>query len=342
MGKHRITIVVGLFISVALLWWALRDVSISELLVQVGNANFLLLGASVAVATGTFALRALRWRVLLLPALEHSAFRSRFSATCIGFAANNLLPARLGEFARVVALTRLEPIGIGAAFASLVIERLFDAIVLMVFLFPAFYLPGLAGEVPDLVRQAFVVGLIAVGIGLITLGLLVRFPDRFLEVAERWMHRLLPDRFADRIGGLLSSFITGLGALRHAHVFMQAIAWTVVVWLWNAASFWLGFLAFDIEGPGFAGAVLLQSIIGFAVSIPSSPGFFGPFEAASRVGLSLYGVDPTRIISFAAGYHIFSMIPITVIGLYFANQLGLTWSEVERSEEVVESAGEHG
>ena len=342
MTKKRVTIIVGLILSVVLLWWALRDVSLAEVIGQLRAANLWLLAAAALAMTVTFGIRAIRWRILLLPALAESSFRSRFSAVCIGFMANNLLPARLGEFARVFAFARTEPISMSATFASLVLERLFDALILVIFLLPAIYLPGIPGGASPVVRHAFAIaGVLVVG-GLLVLGLLVRLPDRALRVAERLSHRVLPRKAADRITGMLASFIAGLGALRHASVLLRVIGWTFVVWLWNGASFWLGLLAFDIRGPGFPGALLLQSIIGFAVSIPSSPGFFGPFEAASRVGLSIYGVDPTKIVSFAVGIHVFSFIPVTLLGLWYAHRLGISLSDVEHSEEYVEAAVERG
>jgi uncharacterized protein (TIRG00374 family) len=339
MGKHRLTILAGLALAVTLMWWALHDVSIAEVWHNVLTANPWLLTASVGMATGTFVMRAFRWRVLLLPALSESSFHSRFSAVCIGFAGNNLLPARLGEFARVAAFSRMEPIGLGATFASLVLERLFDALILVIFLLPALYLPGFAGgQRPSVAAQVIVPATLIVLAALIFLSLLVRFPNRALQMTDRWLHRLLPTRLADPIAGLLASFIEGLGALRHAHVFFRVIGWSILVWLWNAGSFWVGFLAFDITTPGLSGALLLQSVVGFAVSLPSSPGFFGPFEAASRVALVAYGVGPTLIISFAAGYHILSFIPVTLFGLYYAHRLGISWREVERSEEVLETS----
>ncbi len=333
--RKPVTVALGLLISVGFLWWALRGVSMAETLDHLARADLRLLAASVAVATGTFVLRALRWRVLLLPALEASSFDSRFSAVCIGFMANNLLPARLGEFARVYALARREPVTMSAAFASLVVERLLDGVILVLFLLPAVWLTDFEGA--GVLRNVSIVvtGLLAVGF--VVLGLLVRFPDRFLRLFGPVAHRLLPEHAAERAIGVLASFIAGLGALRHGHLFVRVFLWTVVVWLWNGASFWLGFLAFGIGEPGFLGALLLQSIIGFAVSIPSSPGFFGPFEAGARLALVGFGISPSLILSFAAGYHIASFIPITVLGLWYAHRMGITLSEVERSEEVVEA-----
>jgi len=81
-------------------------------------------------------------------------------------------------------------------------------------------------------------------------------------------------------------------------------------------------------------------VIGFAVAIPSSPGFFGPFEAGARLALSAFGVDSVLIVSFATGYHILTFIPVTLIGIWYLYRLGIRWSEVEHSEEIVEEAAE--
>lgn len=327
----------------ALLWWALRDVSFAELWGHIRTANPWFLLGMTAAATGTFVLRAFRWQVLLRPTIEHLGFRSRFAAVCIGFMANNLLPARLGEFARAYSLSRIEAVGMSAAFASLVVERLLDALVLVTFLLPALLLPGGGGSAgPVSLRHIAITAVVIIAAGFLVLGVLVRFPSWFLRLAERWTHRLMPQRGADRATGMLASFIAGLGSLRHAHVFAQAIAWSFLVWLWNGMSFYLGFLAFDIRAPGAGGALLLQSLIGFAVSIPSSPGFFGPFEAAARVALSIYSIAPAQIISFAAGYHILTFIPVTLLGLWYMNRLGITRDELGHSEEYVEAAVDAG
>ena len=98
------------------------------------------------MVTGTFVIRAARWRVFLAPVLPSSSFKARFATTCIGFMANNLLPARVGEFARAYALSRTEKISASAAFGSLVVERLFDAFVLALFLAVPVLLPARVGE----------------------------------------------------------------------------------------------------------------------------------------------------------------------------------------------------
>ena len=93
------------------------------------------------------------------------------------------------------------------------------------------------------------------------------------------------------------------------------IAWSLAVWCTYAASFWLCFLAFDIAVP-WSAPLLLQGLIGFGVAIPSSPGFFGPFEAVTRATLALYGVDAGKAVSYAVAYHLGTFVPISALGLW--------------------------
>lgn len=344
-SRHRGKALFGLAITIALLWWALRDVSAGAVWREIERADPWWLAASVAVATGSFVVRAARWQILLLPGHPGVGFRSRFGSVCVGFMANNLLPARLGEFARAFSLSRSSRVGMSPAFGSIVVERVFDGLVLVAFLLVSLVVPGSPvghGEGAERIRVTAAVGGAIFGLGLIFLWVLVRHPRRALHLIEKTLGRVLPGPLTDRTIELLASFVQGLGALHDPWIFLRALVWTVFLWLWLAASIWLGFLAFGIRAPGYPGAVLLQCLIGFAVAIPSSPGFFGLFEAAARFGLDFYGVPTARTIAFATGYHILSFIPVSLLGLWYVQRLGLTWSEVGRSEQIVENAVESG
>lgn len=337
MRGHGWKALLGLAVTVALLWWALRDVSAAAVWGHVSRADPLWLAATVVAGTLVFLPRAWRWHVLLLPVADRTKFSSRFGAVCIGFMANNLLPARLGEFGRAFALSRVEPVGLSAALGSLVVERIFDGLVLATFLGAAVLAPGspLAGEGGETLRR---IALGATSLFVVAGGLLwvmARYPRPVLRVFERTLGRILTPDLTDRGIEILASFIDGLGALHRVPVFLRTVAWTLGLWLLAAASIWCGFRAFGIAGPGFAGAAFLQAVIGFAVAIPSSPGFFGPFEAACRFGLSFYDVEAARIVSFAVGYHVLTFIPVTLLGLWYARRLGIRWSELEHSEEIV-------
>lgn len=341
MRSHAVKTVFGLTLTVLLLWWVLRDVSVAEVWHRVGEADPWLLAGAVVAATFSFVLRALRWRVLLRPSHPDSRFIPRFGATCIGFAVNNLLPARLGEFARAYALSRTEGLNIGASVASLVAERVFDGLVLAFFLFATISLPGFPlgeGSTAVLVRRMANIGALAFGLAFFLLWLAARHSDRSVSLFERLAGRLLSPSLSQRATRIVAGFLAGLGSLHDTVTFFKALGWSVVVWLNLAVSIWLGLLAFDITAPGLTGAIFLQSVIAFAVAAPSSPGFFGVFEAATRLGLGVYDVPATDMVSFATSYHVLTFIPVTILGLWYLRHFGLSWSEMGHSEEIIEAA----
>jgi glycosyltransferase 2 family protein len=335
--------ILGIALSVGLLWWAFKDENFSEIVHELRQADPLLFIVAVAAATGVFWPRAWRWRTLLEPVAPGTTFRSRFAATTIGFMGNNLLPARIGEFARVFALSRMERVPIVSGLGSLVIERLFDAVFVIGLLFVALALPG----VPDLsaMRGANLTAIANTLAILITIAfmlgtLLVLFPERSVGFFEKYIARWLPKGIRRPVVDALEAFLSGLGILRSPKLLVVATLQSAALWLFNAVGFWLGFRAFGID-LDFGAALLLQSVIALAVSVPSGPGFFGLFETGALIVLhQLYGIDKGKVLGFALGFHLGGFIPVTLIGLFFAWRLGISLREVGESEETVEEAVE--
>ncbi|MDX1673334.1 MAG: lysylphosphatidylglycerol synthase transmembrane domain-containing protein [Longimicrobiales bacterium] len=332
--------VLGVLISVGLLWFAFRDVHLAEVWDRVRRADLALLALAGALATLPFPLRAIRWKPLLEPAYDDPRFRPRFAATCIGFMANNLLPARVGEFARAWALSRLEPVRVSASFGSLVVERMFDGIVIVLFLlgalaWPTF--PDVSGR--DFTSVARWAGVAFAGVFAVLL-LMVSRPERSVRWFEGSVARMLPGAVRRPVVDALEAFLEGVAAVREWRLVLRAFAWSLVIWLVASLSVWVGMLAFGIELP-FVAAVFLQSVISLAVALPSAPGFFGVFEAAARVGLvEIWGTAAGPAVAFAIGYHLAGFVPVTVIGLYYVWRLGFSWRDVGRSEDAVETAVE--
>jgi uncharacterized protein (TIRG00374 family) len=257
---------------------------------------------------------------------------------------NNLLPARIGEFARAYALAREERGSMVTAFASLLAERLFDAIAVVSFLFLAMISPDFP-ELSDVSNRRFS-GMantmaILIGAAIVLCFLLVLWPQQTVRFFERRIAVFLPERMRRTLVDALEAFLLGLASLRSPGLLATVSFQTVIIWLINGTSFWFGLKAFGIYIP-FSGALFLQSIIALFISAPSGPGFFGLFEAAAKVVLvGLYAIDETRAISFAIGLHLGGFVPITLIGLYHAWKLGISWKDVGQSEEIVEKAVEH-
>ncbi len=334
--------VLGIAISAVLIWWVLRDVNPGEVWDELQDARWGLLLAAVAVATSGFLLRALRWKLLLHPMKPDTSLGNRFAAVNIGFAANNLLPARVGEFARAWAISRLEPVTVSGALGSLVVERFLDGVAVFSLLAVALLHPSFPTEATVAGRPlaTLMTGIVIVlGAVLAVVVALLLFPRLFLRVAEG-VGRILPDRAARLLVEGLRSFLGGLTSLRDPRLLLGALAWSFVFWGWNAVSFWLAMHAFGIE-EGYTTALFVQAIIALGVSVPSAPGFFGTFHAAAVVALTeVYAVGESATLAFAFGYHLGGFIPVTVLGLWYAGRMGLSMRELGHAEEAVEGAVE--
>jgi uncharacterized protein (TIRG00374 family) len=134
--------------------------------------------------------------------------------------------------------------------------------------------------------------------------------------AERVIRRILPRaHFADRIIDLIEGVRHGLVVLRSPGRLAGVVVWSLVIWLVNGLAFYVGFKAFGIP-VSYAGALLLQGLLVVGISVPSTPGFFGPFEAVIVAVLALYGVPGSLAFSYALSYHITTFVPITLLGLW--------------------------
>lgn len=342
MKKH-LRAVAGIAATAFFLWLALRGVDFREVGGHMARANWWLLGAAVLVSTLGIHVRALRWRWLLAASAPDVAFRPRLAATAIGFAVNNVLPARAGEFARVWALNRAGGVPLSAGFASVVLERVFDGLLCVGLLALAVASPDFPdartiGGV-DVRTVGFGVGAFAGGLG-VFLFLLAMFPHATVRASEALANRVLPERFRRRVVDGLHAFLTTLGVLRSPRLLALSFGWAVFQWLFLAASFWLAFRAFGITEAGWIGALFLQSFVTLAVSIPSSPGFFGPWEAAARYGLGAFGVDEGLAISCAIAFHLGGWLTVTLLGAYYLTRLNLRWADLKSAEQPVERAVE--
>ena len=326
---------IGIALSVALLVYALHDVNFRVVGGTLRQSNIALFALSAIAATLIFPLRARRWRVILDPIAPNLPFGSLWRATAIGMMIGNIVPARAGELARAYALSTEEPtVGFAAAFASIAVDRVFDAVVILFLLFlamldPAFPTGTRIANQP--VANWAGGGIIAVAVLLAVLYALVLFPARVLTVYELIVRRLAPKLEARGRDALLA-FAGGLSVLRAPRRFASVLFWTVLHWLCNALAFWLGFKAVGIVAP-FSAALFVQGIIAIGVAIPSAPGFFGVFEAIAKESLAVYGVGPDLAVAWAIGFHILSFIPITLIGAAYFARLGLKMGDLGTAAE---------
>ncbi|HKW48365.1 MAG TPA: lysylphosphatidylglycerol synthase transmembrane domain-containing protein [Gemmatimonadaceae bacterium] len=322
--------VLGILLSIALLWYAFHDIEWAKVAVAIRHANLWLLLLSAIAATGIFPLRARRWRTILDPVALHLPMGPLWRATAIGMMVNNVAPARAGEPARAYVLSReVEQVPFSTAFASLAVDRVFDSLIVFSLMFGAMLLPSFPKGAAAPVARYAIWGVVFVSVVIVALYLIVYFPTQIISLFELFARRVAPS-FEARGRDILVSFANGLSVLRSPRRFIAVFLWALLHWLLNAFAFWLGFLAVGIHVP-LAAAFFVQGIIVLSVAIPSSPGFFGFFEAAGKFALGMYGVSETMAVTWAVGFHVLSFIPITILGGYYFARAGLTLTELTKA-----------
>lgn len=323
---------VGVAVSAAALWYTLRGVDFHEVGRLLASSNWGLFLASGVVATLVFPLRALRWRVILEPVADVPV-APLWRSIAIGMMVNNVVPARAGEVARAFAVTREDRrVPFPTAVASLAVDRVIDAVVVIVLLVLAVMVSDIPPDTTingwTITRTTRVVGGVA-AVALVGLFALAFFPSLVTRIFDGVIGRVAPV-VHKKLSPFVGSLLGGFAALRSPTRFARIVGWAVVMWLVNAFAFYLGFLAVGIDAP-FAAAVFVGSLIAVGVAAPSTPGFFGIFEFFGREGLALFGVPADQAISWGFGFHIISFIPITVIGLYYFSRLGMQFGDLGKT-----------
>jgi uncharacterized protein (TIRG00374 family) len=328
MSRKLVGLFLGLGISALAFWWALPADGLRSLPGFLASARLGTLGLAVLVATLTFPIRALRWRLLLraeggvappLGAVWH--------ATAIGFMANNILPFRLGEVVRGLAVSRLGGPPFTPSLASIAVERVFDALTVV-----ALFAIVLAG---DTIPADFTIGGRPAAefvrlIGLVGVCALVAaaIAGFYPAAAERLLRRLVPwPKLADLLARPLQGFAHGLQVLHDPRRIALVVLGSIALWSVNAWSFGLAFQAFGLPG-GFAVAIVIQSFVVFGVSVPAAPGYVGVFEAMMVAAGAVFGVPAAAALAAGAAYHVLTYIPITLLGVWSLTRTGLKLGEL--------------
>ena len=324
MRKSLRTIVI-LILCVGLLAVFLRGAHLDIVWAEIKQADPWLIALSSGITVLTMVLRALRWQYLLAP-IGHTRFSAAFRTTTIGFAASAVLPARAGEVIRPYLLARQEGLSATATFATIIIERVLDAVTCVFLLasFVLFFDPGMDNADSRLYWLLELGGVIVGSLAVVALGAMF-VAARDPAAAGRWAYKLehlLPGKITHKLAQVVLKFSEGLAVVRTPRRLALALALSLPLWLSIGWGIWCVTRAFGIQMP-FTGSFLQIALLVVGVSVPT-PGGVGGFEAAVQIGLtSFYGVPNDRAVGAALVLHAVSLLPTVVLGFLFLLQDGL-------------------
>jgi uncharacterized protein (TIRG00374 family) len=303
---------VGITISVVALWLVFRTVDLASALAILRTASPAWIAVMFVAMLADIGVRALRWRVILAPVAEVRYLRTVQYLTT-GYAANNVLPARLGELVRAHYIGDREGVSRSTALGTIVVERVIDFTVLVAIAAGALVILGVRGDLVSAIEVGVAVAVVLV-VGLIVALVGHRLPgfDRAARAAERY----------PRIRALAETFRAGLAVAGRARTMVPAIALSLVAWTLTTVAFAAGAQAVGIQ-LAWSQAALLAAGVNLVTAIPSGPGFVGTWELAAVRILALFGVASDTAFAFALLVHVSTLAVTTIIGA--ASFLRIGW-----------------
>ncbi len=277
--------------------------------------------------------RCQRWQILLRP-VGRVSFLPLFSATCIGFFCNMVLPLRVGEVVRPVLLARRTGLPTSSVLGSVLLERLCDMLTILLFL----GIVVLLVPVPDTIRRSGVVFVVFAAVAVALVVALQRRHPVALRLTDLVFGRL-PAALRARAETALHGFIDGLQGVGGGTLVSIAL-WSVFLWLVIASVFALGFIACGLPVPLVSGGLALVTVVAGAVSAPSAPGFIGTFQAGCVLALALFDVTRADAIPYAFVVWAAQWLMQIVLGLVFLLRENISFRDIQAVEATTTAAVE--
>jgi glycosyltransferase 2 family protein len=323
----------GIAISGFFLWIALRELHLQEVLSYIQTANYFWLIPSVAVYFVAVWVRTWRWDYMLRP-LKHIPVRDLFPVVVIGYMGNNIYPLRMGEVLRSYVLMRREAVPMGASLATVIVERLFDGLIMLLFVFLA--LPFF--PLPDSYRQLVILASVGFLGALAVFFVLAAMPAQSLRLAERLYGWFLPERWHAKSLKITQNVLNGLISLRSFRNVVMIFFTSLIIWLLETLKYWFVMHAFDFAQAEvtFFVLMLMNGIVNLATTIPSGPGYVGTFDVPGIAVLVLYGVNREIATAYTVVLHVALWLPITLLGVYYMVREGLHWQDLKKAADLKE------
>jgi glycosyltransferase 2 family protein len=267
--------------------------------------------------------RSARWRAII-GAHQKVKFLQIFSVYTIGVLANFLLPLLAGVAIRLWLLARRVKVPKTFAFSTMVLEVLFDAFSLIIFMYAVSFIFRFPESFVRI--ESIVFGIVVFFFSLFYLSLLHR--RWFFGLPEKLAGRL-PEKARARLGRLFNSFTAGLSSLRSTRHFLLVVFFSLASWTAQAGVIYCLNFAFGYSLPPYA-AVLVMIINTVAIMIPITPGNVGVFQLATLFSLGLFGVSKEEALSFGIVLHFFDILPAMVFGSYFMVREHVSVQELEK------------
>ena len=317
-------------VSLIFLYLVFKGLDWGEFFTALKRVDIPVLLAGMSLYVFSYFFRGIRWHLMLRNVKRIPIWRmTKF--VIIGFMCNNLLPARLGEFARALVIAKKEEISARSSFASVVLERVFDGATIVILLFAMIILQPF----PLWVRK---MGIIAGALFVICFCLLILLGHR----GEKWIEiiqRRFPDKMMGKAAGFMLKFVHGLDILKQNSLVLYVFILSFVIWGIEALNYTIIMNSLGIRLP-LGAAIFILAVTNLGIMIPSSPGNVGTMQFFCVKALSLYAIAKDQALAYSLVLHAEMLIPITVLGVIFLMHMGMSLKSIRISRKSIEEMSE--
>jgi uncharacterized protein (TIRG00374 family) len=326
LKKHFVKILIGCLISVVLIYLTFRNIDFGKLILAIKDTKYYLLPITAALCGLTYVARSIRYYFIILPVKKTRLFEN-FPYTILGFFMNNIIPLRIGEVIRAKVTGERLGIPRSTTLATIVVERLMDIIVYVLF----FFLIMNTLPFPPLVKKSFFICAVLFGIMLVVLFIISLHNAKALSVLSKFP---LPLKLKTFILSLFDKFVGGLAILKSKKDFIISFLFSFLVWALESAALTIAAYACGVE-ISLLGGIFTIIIIGIAGIIPTAPGFLGAYEAAGLLALTSLGIaDENAALACILIMHAIQLIVNFTLGAACIIKAKISLKDLFKFEEI--------
>jgi len=320
--QQIIRISLAVLLLIASVYFTIRDIDLNKLWQYIVRADYLWVILSVPVMILSHWVRAYRWRTMLQPVIRNANTWNLFSAVMAGYAVNNIIP-RGGEFLRPWVFARRQKISFTSVFATIVVERFLDLLILM-FMFAGVWFAfseQIQNVLPTLqAEKLFLPVLIILGVFILS------FYPPVVRIVLKFVVKPISNKFYDKISELFEKFAKGFTIIRSPSQYFRLTLESLSIWLLYAVPMYLMFFSFGFHvAPyylGFQDAILLLVISGIAFTISPTPGAIGVYHFfVQTTMMRLYGINGEAALAYATVNHAVGyLVQVGIGGIFLLHE----------------------
>ncbi|NQU83854.1 MAG: flippase-like domain-containing protein [Parcubacteria group bacterium] len=318
-NQKNLIAIFGIIISVVSLVIVFRKVDIYlfwDILKEIKLIPFVLM---MVLYLFGFLVRGIRWRIVLRP-IKNISWKRTTAFITIGYMANNILPARLGEFVRAFVTGKKEGISKVAVFGSMVVERVFDGLILLGIFSATALLANFSPEYAGIIKKVGITGGIIFATALICI-LFARLKRSWVEEPVKKLTSFFPLKIKNKVDEVVKNLIDSTFFLKLDRSLLFFLFLSVGVWVSEGLMFLVALYALNLP-ISLVVAFFAVSFTSLGLAVPSAPAYVGLFQGLVLMVFSFFGLDSNSALAYSVINNIVMVVPTTILGLIFLNMYG--------------------